>query len=96
MLNADSITASDVVSAFELEEIYQGGWASTEGKVGEGKLFGSSAGKFEMRVSQVVNFNGATRFKMEFAILNGYYVDRGVLSFAFYLDDVNFLSDRAN
>ena len=47
-----------------------------------------------MRVSQVVNFSGATRYKIEFAILNGYYVDHGVLSFAFYIDDVNFNSDR--
>lgn len=29
MINAEAITASDVVSAFELEEIYQGGWART-------------------------------------------------------------------
>lgn len=71
MLSPEIITSSEVASAFELEEIYQGGWAKAEGKEGKGKLFGSSAGKFEMRVSQVVNFSGATRHKMEFAILNG-------------------------
>ena len=47
-----------------------------------------------MKVSHVVNFNGATRFKMEICIFNGKYVDKGILEFYFYLDDFNFVSMR--
>lgn len=49
-----------------------------------------------MRTSHVVSFNGATRYKLEFNVFNGEYVDRGVLAFALYLDDANYVSAREN
>jgi len=47
-----------------------------------------------MKVSHVVNFNDATRYKIEVCIFNGKYIDKGVLEFYFYLDDTNFASMR--
>jgi hypothetical protein len=49
-----------------------------------------------MSVSHVVSVTGGSRYKFEFAIYNGEYVDKGVLSFAFYIDDNSFTSLRTN
>jgi hypothetical protein len=75
--------------------VYQGQWKGSS-LHGSDPFFSENEGKFEMKVSHVVSFNGMTRYKMEICILNGKYIDNGVLDFYFYLDDNNFTSMRQN
>ncbi len=49
-----------------------------------------------MKASHVVNFNGGPRYVLQFNIFNGQYIDRGVLSFAFFIQDSNFASLKNN
>lgn len=93
---ANQISVADAISAFELEENYIGIWNDLSKEQNSNSILDKKMGKFEMKATHVVNFNEGPRYILQFNIYNGEYIDGGVLSFAFYIEDNNFTSLKNN